>query len=81
MIKKLQKRKAGNHVGRRNELIVAGGRKMVNSLVVLFNKILEHLIVSKQWEEITIKSICKNKGKITEMKNRKGVRKSCIKEN
>ena len=44
---------------------------MVKSLAVLFNKPLEHLDVPRQWEEMTIKAIYKNKGTITEMKNRK----------
>ena len=46
---------------------------MVKSLAVLYNKLLEHLDVPKQWEEITIQSIYKNKGKITEMKSRRGI--------
>ena len=72
-IKKLKKKKAGDHEVRKNELIVAGGNEMVKSLVVLFNKILEHLSVPKQREKMIIKSIYKNKGKITEMKNRRGI--------
>ena len=73
VIKKLKKKKAGDHEGWKNELIVAGGCEMVKSLAVLFNKLLENLVVPKQWEYMTIISIYKNKGKITEMKNRRGI--------
>ena len=69
----MKKKKAGDHEGWKNELIVAGGCEMVKSLAVLFNKLLENLVVPKQWEHMTIISIYKNKGKITEMKNRRGI--------
>ena len=46
---------------------------------MLFITILEHFDVPMQWEEMTLKSIYKNTGKITEMKNGRGVEQYIVK--
>ena len=51
VIKNLEKKKAGDHKGWKNELIVAGGHEMMELLVSLFNIILETLTIARQWRK------------------------------
>lgn len=46
---------------------------MIKSLTLLFNEMLAKMEIPKQWEEVKVKSVYKNKGKRTEMKNRQGM--------
>ena len=73
VVRNLKKRKAGDIEGWKNEMISGGGEEMVKTLTGLFNKILTEMETPRQWEEMRIKSIYKNKGKRTEMTNRRGI--------
>ena len=73
VVKKLKRRKASDSEGWRNELIVEGGNEMIKSLTILFNEIHEKMEFPEQWERMLVKSVYKNKGKKSEMKNRRGI--------
>ena len=73
VVRKLKNRKAGDEEGWRNEMIKAGGQDMVEALTKIFNLVLREQSVPKQWESVIVKSIYKNKGKKSLMKNRRGI--------
>ena len=73
VVNELKRKKAPDTEGFRNEYVKGGGEEMIVSLVVLFNAILKELSAPEQWEKVKVKSIYKNKGKHTEMKNRRGI--------
>ncbi len=54
-------------------MIIEGGEEMVKSVWLLFKEILSKMEIPNQWEEVRVKSIYKNKGKKSEMKNRRGI--------
>ena len=54
-------------------MLKAGGHDLVKSLQIIFNKIMNQRVIPTSWKIMTIKSIYKNKGKRTEMKNRRGI--------
>ena len=72
-IKGLKLRKAADGEGWRNEMIKNGGKEMEKSIVKMFNKILKEGTTPRQWENMKIKSIYKNKGSRKEVKNRRGI--------
>ena len=72
-IKKLKLKKALDEEGWRNEMIKMGGREMVISIWMMFNKIFKDGIIPEQWEAMKIKSIYKNKGSKKEVTNRRGI--------
>ena len=71
VINRLKRRKARNEEVWKNESLKEGGREMRKSIVILFQDLLNEMYVPKQWEEMKIKSIHKNKGKRTQMKKQK----------
>ena len=73
VVKSLKKRKSGDIEGWKNEMIIEGGEEMVKTMTGLFNKILKEMETPKQWEDMRIKSIYKNKGRRTEMANRREI--------
>lgn len=73
VVRKLKRRKAPDSGGWRNEMLKEGGGEMIKSLKIIFNEIFRNMIIPEQWEKVTVKSIYKNKGKKTEMKNRRGI--------
>ena len=72
-IKKLKKKKAADQDGMKNEMIISGGKDLLNSIIAMFNKILKEKEIPSKWENMRIKSIYKNKGSKAEMKNRRGL--------
>ena len=50
-----------------------GGDEMKRSIYKIFNKILEEMDIPSEWEMMQIKSIYKNKGEMTNIKNRRGL--------
>lgn len=72
-VKKLKNKKAADGRGWKNEMIKEGGPEMERSLCKIFNKIMKEMKTPKEWEEMEVKSIYKNKGAITEIKNRRGL--------
>ena len=46
---------------------------MEKSLTIIFNKVMTEMKIPKEWEQMMIKSIYKNKGAKTEIKNRRGL--------
>ena len=73
VVNELKRKKAPDLEDFRNEYLKGGGEEMILSLVTLFNQILKELSVPEQWAKVKVKSIYKNKGKRTEMKNRRGI--------
>ena len=71
--KKLKLKKAEDYDGWRNEYILAGGEEMKKSLVLMCNKISKDLNTPKQWNNVIVKSIYKNKGPKLDMENRRGL--------
>ena len=72
-IKQLKKKKAADHLGWKNEMIIEGGEQMEISLGRIYNKIMEEGETPEEWEKMVIKSIYKNKGQKLEMTNRRGI--------
>ena len=72
-IKKLKNKKAGDKEGWTNEMLKNGGEEMERSIGKMFQKIHDAGTVPKQWDEMQIKSLYKNKGSRSEMKNRRGI--------
>ena len=72
-IKKLKSKKAPDEEGWGNELIKMGGKEMVISIWMMFNRVLKDGIIPEQWEAMKIKSIYKNKGSKQEVTNRRGI--------
>ena len=70
VVKDLKKRKSADSAGITNELVKYGGEEMVKSLVILINVMLEKMVIPKQWEDMKVKSIYKNKGRRSDMRNR-----------
>ena len=73
VVRKLKNRKAGDMEGWSNELLKEGGDDMIEALREIFNTILRTQNIPHQWEKVRVKSIYKNKGKRTMMKNRRGI--------
>ena len=73
VIKTLKRGKSEDSEGWKNEMIIEGKEEMVDSLQVMFNKIMKEMSTPTQWEQVKIKSIYKNKGSHKEMKNRRGI--------
>ena len=73
VVRKLKNRKAGDMEGWSNELLKEGGDDMIEALREIFNTILRTQNIPHQWEKVQVKSIYKNKGKRTMMKNRRGI--------
>ena len=71
-IKELKKDKAGDLQGWVNEMLLHAGNDLIESIVAMINAVFVQG-VPKQWNEMTIKSIYKNKGSRHEMKNRRGI--------
>ena len=55
-----------------NEMLLHAGNDLTESIVAMINAVFVQG-VPKQWNEMTIKSIYKNKGSRHEMKNRRGI--------
>mgnify|MGYP001800575693 CR=1 FL=1 len=49
VIKTLKRRKAGDQEGWRNEMLICGGKEMVRSLAILFNRISKEMELPTQW--------------------------------
>ena len=77
MVKKaistMKKRKAGDKVGWKAEWLIEGGDEMIKSLEILYNRIEQEKIISKEWQQVMIKSVDK-KGSGEELsKNQRGL--------
>ena len=77
MVKKaistMKKRKGGDKVGWKAEWLIEGGDEMIRSLEILYNRIEKEKIISKQWQQVIIKSVDK-KGSGDELsKNQRGL--------
>ena len=77
MVKKaistMKKRKGGDKVGWKAEWLIEGGDEMIRSLEILYNRIEQEKIISKQWQQVIIKSVDK-KGSGDELsKNQRGL--------
>ena len=70
---KLKRKKAQDRMGWKNEFILEGGEEMVKSLQKLFNRMSEENIIPKEWENMDIETIYKNKGSRIEVTNRRGL--------
>ena len=70
---KLKKNKARDLQGWENEMIIYGGEKLQESLMMMINEIRKTALIPDEWKEIKIKSLYKNKGSIHELKNRRGI--------
>ena len=73
VMKTLKRGKSADSEGWKNEMILEGKKEMVQSLQIIFNSMLEEMTTPKQWEEVKVKSIYKNKGSYMEIKNRRGI--------
>ena len=71
--KELKKKKAGDRSRMRNEMIIEGGEKIIESIHKMFNIIIRSQTIPEKWKQMTIKSIYKGKGSKQDMKNRRGL--------
>lgn len=71
-VKKLKMKKADDNDGYVNEMLKYGGKEMVVSLWMMFNRISREGKIPTQCESMRIKSLYKNKGSRQEMKNGRG---------
>ena len=62
-IKRMENKKAGNKNNSKTEWIKEGGSEMVQSLVILFNRVEEENKLPIQWKETKIKSVYKGGNK------------------
>ena len=55
------------------DMIANSGNKIIRSLCVLYNSVLQSKEVPREWQELNIKSIYKNKGSKEDLKNQRGL--------
>ena len=72
-VKGLKKKKTGDKTGLRNEMIQWAGKDFIESIKVIFNRVMSSKEVPTSWKNMKIKSIYKKKGERTSMKNRRGI--------
>ena len=72
-INKLKNKHTIDPQGWNNVILKNGGCDIVESLQVIFSEINETKLIPKEWIEMYIISIYKNKGKVTDMENRRGI--------
>ena len=72
-LKKLKNKKAPDKNGWRNEMLKYGGDEMKISLHKIYDKILNEMSIPSEWEMMQIKSTYKQKGEMTNIKNRRGL--------
>lgn len=73
IINTLKRKKAQDSMGWKNEMIMDGGEEMVKSITIMFNRLSKENKTPRQWENMEIKSIFKNKGSKMDVKNRRGI--------
>ena len=72
-IQKLKSKKAPDREGWTNEMLKKGGKEMEQSIISMFTRIHNELEIPQQWDTMKIKSLYKNKGSRSDMKNRRGL--------
>lgn len=72
-ITKIKKKKTKDIQGWSNEILINSGKDITKSLSILFNQVDSKTIVPKEWKDLKVISIYKNKGKRNEMENRRGL--------
>lgn len=70
---KLKRKKAKDSRGWNNEMIIEGGEEMVKSITTMCNRIAEENVIPREWEDMVVKTIYKNKGSRMEVGNRRGL--------
>ena len=57
----------------KNEYLIYGGDDITKTLKHIFNELMRKGTVPKRWKQMKIKSIYKNRGERTKMKNQRGI--------
>ena len=70
---KIKKKKTKDIQGWSNEILISGGKDITKSLSILFNEVDNETSVPKEWKDLKVISIYKNKGKRNDMENRRGL--------
>ena len=56
-----------------NSILKHSGSDIINSLKIILNEIEQQHVIPREWQELIVKSIYKNKGKRNDMENRRGL--------
>ena len=72
-INKMKNKATNDKQGWNNTILKNAGTDVTNSLQIIMNKINKQQRIPKEWDELIIKSIYKNKGKRNDMENRRGL--------